>query len=92
MACECCASDGGPYNHGDIGLTVVHEVELRCMRDELVERQQDEVGAVVHEHRPHPVHRRARRDPHHRFLGQGRIEHTVGAEPRGEILRRAEHG
>ncbi len=62
------AADRRPHHHRHGRLAVVHEVELRGVRHELVEREQHEVRAVVHEHRAHAVHGGARGHPHHRLL------------------------
>ena len=85
------AADGGPHDHGYGGLAVVHEMELRRVRHELVEREQHEVGTVVHEHGPHAVHGRARGHAHHRLFRERRIEHAIRAESRRQIFRRSKH-
>jgi hypothetical protein len=66
-------------------------VELRGVRHELVEPEEDEVGPVVHVDRAHPVHGRAGRDAHHRLLGQRGVEDALGPERRLQAARRAEH-
>ena len=85
------AADRRPHHHRHGRLAVVHEVKFRGVRHELVEGEQHEVGPVVHEHRAHPVHGRARGHTHHRFFRERRIEHALGAEARRQILRRPEH-
>ena len=83
--------DRGPDDHRHRGLAVVHEMEFRRVGHELVECQQHEVGAIVHEHGAHSVHRRACGHAHHRFLRQRRVKDAVGTKSRSQILRGSKH-
>ena len=86
------AADGGPHHQRHVRLAVVHEVKFRGVRHELIERQQDEVGPIVHEDRAHAVHGGPGRHAHHRFFGQRGVEHAVRPEARLKAAGGAEHG
>ena len=73
-------------HHRHRQLAARHEVGLRGLVDELVERERDEVDEHDLDHRPHAGLRGADGDTAHGRLADRRVAHALGAE----LLRQAD--
>ena len=78
-----------PHDERHRQLAARHEVRLRRLVDELVERERDEVDEHDLDHRSQSGLRRADRDAADRRLADRRVAHALGAELLGEPRRRA---
>ena len=84
--CECCADSwwpappGHPDDQWHLGLAAEHVADLRRVVDDLVVRDQREVDRHHLDHRPQPEHRGADGGADDDLLGDGRVDHTLGAE------------